>query len=137
MGTRFIATKESEFMQMHKDHILKSGERDTTVARGLVGPGRYLKNEASMELTEITVRKAPGVFLGQPDDLTTLAPEVMNKEIEGFTALFSENAEKALWPGGEVAGRIDDLPTVKELIDGIMREAEEIISNLPQRLSKG
>ncbi len=137
MGTRFIATKESEFMQMHKDHILKSGERDTTVARGLVGPGRYLKNEASMELTEITVRKAPGVFLGQPDDLTTLAPEVMNKEIEGFTALFSENAEKALWPGGEVAGRIDELPTVKELIDGIMREAEEIISNLPQRLSKG
>jgi len=134
MGTRFLATKESEFMQMHKDHILKCGERDTIVARGIVGPGRYLKNKASMELTEITVSKAPGLYLGQPDDLTTLAPEVMTKEIEGFTGLFAEDAEKALLPGGEVAGRIDSLPTVKELIDGIVREAEEIIRNLPQKV---
>jgi len=136
MGTRFIATRESEFMQMHKDHILKSGERDTIVARGMVGPGRYLKNEASMELTEVTVKKAPGLFLGKPDDLTNIDPELMSKEMEGFTALFSENTEKALLPGGEVAGRIDDLPTVKELIERIIKEAEEIINSLPDRIRR-
>jgi len=134
MGTRFIATKESEFNQFWKDHILKSGERDTTVARGIFGPGRYLKNEVSMELTEITVRKAPGLYLGQPDDLTTLDPEVMRKEMRGFSGLFEENEKKALLPGGEVAGRIDELPTVKELVDGIIREAEEIILSLPQKI---
>ena len=39
----------------------------------------------------------------------------------------------ALWPAGEVAGRINDIPTVKDLIDGIMKEAEEIIRDLPSK----
>jgi len=136
MGTRFLATKESDFTQMHKDSIVKSGERDTTVARGIVGPARYLKNQASVELTQLTVSKAPGVYLGQPDDLTTVAREVMDKENEGFSALYSGDEPKALIPGGEVAGRIDDLPSVAELVEQVVTEAEEIIRNLPQKLDK-
>lgn len=136
MGTRFLATKESDFMQMWKEQILKSGERDTIVARGIVGPARYLRNEASRELTEITVRKAPGLFLGQPDDLATLAPEVLNKEVEGILATFAGDEKKALVAGGEVAGRIEDLSTVGELIERIVREAEEIIRTFTQRFIK-
>jgi NAD(P)H-dependent flavin oxidoreductase YrpB (nitropropane dioxygenase family) len=134
MGTRFIATKESEFNQFWKDHILKSGERDTIVARGIFGPGRYLKNEVSMELTEMTVSKSPGLYLGQPDDLTTLDPELMRKEMDGFNGLLREDEKKAILPGGEVAGRIGELPIVQELVDGIIREAEEIILNLPKKI---
>jgi len=136
MGTRFLTTKESEFTEMHKNYVLKSGERDTTVARGVVGPARYLKNEASMALTQITVSKAPGLYMGQPDDLTTVASEVMKVEDEGFEGLFKEDEPKALIPGGEVAGRVDDIPTAKELIDRVMEQAEEIIRNLPQKLAK-
>jgi len=33
------------------------------------------------------------------------------------------------WSCGMVAGLIHDIPTVKELIDRIMAEAEDIISN--------
>jgi len=134
MGTRFLATRESDFTQMHKEHIVKSGERDTTVARGIVGPARYLKNQASMELTQVTVSKAPGLYLGQPDDLSTVAREVLEKENEGFEALFGGDEPKALMPGGEVAGRIDDLPTVKDLVESTVAEAEGIIRNLPQKL---
>ncbi|MHA1257794.1 MAG: hypothetical protein ACTSPS_19600 [Promethearchaeota archaeon] len=36
-------------------------------------------------------------------------------------------------PAGEVAGRINDIPSVKELIDRIMAEAEEIIRGLPSK----
>jgi len=111
MGTRFLATEESDFTQLHKDSIVKVGERDTMVARGVVGPARYLKNQASMELARVTVSKAPGLYLGQPDDLTTVAREVMDKEDEGFDALYRGDEPKALIPGGEVAGMIDDLPT--------------------------
>ena len=134
MGTRFLATKESDFTQMHKEHIVGSGERDTTVARGYVGPARYLKNQASMELTETTVSKAPGLYLGQPDDLSTVAREIMEKEDEGFRALFNGDQPKALIPGGEVAGRIDDLPTVKDLVERTVAEAEAAIRSLPGKL---
>ena len=137
MGTRFLATKESDFTQMHKDYIVKVGERDTTVARGIVGPARYLKNQASMELTQLTVSKAPGLYMGQPDDLTTVAREVMEKENEGFSALYRGDESKALIPGGEVAGRVNDIPAVADLVEQIVKEAEEIIRTLPQRLVKG
>jgi nitronate monooxygenase len=33
------------------------------------------------------------------------------------------------WSCGMVAGLINDIPTVQELIDRIMRQAEEIISD--------
>ncbi|MBA7558766.1 hypothetical protein ES708_00375 [subsurface metagenome] len=55
MGTRFLATRESDFVQIWKDRILKRGDRDTLVARGLAGPAGYLRNEASSELAGITV----------------------------------------------------------------------------------
>jgi len=134
MGTRFLATQESDFPQVHKDYIVKSGERDTLVARGFVGPLRWVRNEGAMELAQLTVSKAPGLYLGQPDDLTTVAGEVMSKESEGFNALFRGDGPKALMPGGEVAGRVDDIPAVAELVEQIMKEAEEIIRDLPQRL---
>jgi len=133
MGTRFLATKESDFMQMWKNQILKSGDRDTIVARGIVGPARYLRNDASRELAEITVSRAPGLFLGQPDEMMSVDPEVLRKELQGFEATFAGDEKKALVTGGEVAGRIEDLRPVGELIEGIMREAEEIILSLPKR----
>ena len=35
-------------------------------------------------------------------------------------------------PTGQVTGRIERLPTVAELIEGIMREAREVIARLDQ-----
>jgi len=96
---------------------------------------RWVKNEAAIEFARLTVSKAPGVYLGEPDDLSNVAREVMSKENEGWNALFSGDGPKALMPGGEVAGRVDDLPTVKELVGRIAGEAEEIIRNMPERFT--
>ena len=133
MGTRFLATRESDFPQVHKDYVVKNNERGTLIARGYVGPFRWLKNEAAIEFARVTVSKAPGVYLGEPDDLNTVAAEVMSKEAEGWNALYGGDGPRALMPGGEVAGRIDDLPTVKELVERIAREAEDIVRSLPEK----
>jgi enoyl-[acyl-carrier protein] reductase II len=133
MGTRFLATKESDFQQVHKDYIIKSNERDTIVARGMVGPLRWIKNEAAMEFARLTVSKAPGVYLGEPQDLADVASEVRIKEDEGWDAQYRGDGPRALMPSGEVAGLVDDIPTVKELVERIVKEGEETISSLPQR----
>jgi NAD(P)H-dependent flavin oxidoreductase YrpB (nitropropane dioxygenase family) len=131
MGTRFIATQEAEFVPVLKEAILKRDERETIIARGLVGPARYLKNKASMELTEITTRKTPTFFQGIPD--TALDPEIWAKETQSFMGLLEGGEEdETLLPGGEVAGRIDNLPTVAELVEEIMRQAEETLAALGQ-----
>lgn len=137
MGTRFLATSESDFNQVHKDYVLKSGERDTIVARGVVGPLRWLKNEAATEFARLTVSKAPGVYLGEPDDLSAVAREVVAMENKGWDAQFRGDGPRALMPAGEVAGLVEDLPTVKELVERTVKEAEEIIQNMPLRFLKG
>jgi enoyl-[acyl-carrier protein] reductase II len=131
MGTRFIATKEADFVPIWKERVLKSGERDTVVARGFVGPLRYLRNQASLELAGFTMEKIPKLYLGQPD--VTLDPDIFSKELEGHLALLGSDDEKALFYGGEVAGRISDVPSVRELIERIIKEAEEIIRKMPEK----
>lgn len=130
MGTRFIATAESDFTPIHKEHITRLSERETTVARAIVGPGRFLKTDASRQLTRLSVEKSPGPYLGEPDSLTEVPRELVAKEVAGTEALAEGDAKKAIMPAGEVAGRITDIPTVKELVDGIMADAGEIVGNL-------
>jgi len=134
MGTRLIATQESDFVPLWKNRILKSGERDTLAARGFVGPLRYLKNMVSIELTEVTLKKTPRIYLGEPD--TGLDPDIWAVESRGMRGLAGTDDEAALFYGGEVAGRVDDVPTVKELVERMGREAEEIISSLPGFLER-
>ena len=136
MGTRFLATKESEFHPVHKDYILKGNERDTIVARGVVGPLRWIKNEAAVDFTRLTVEKAPGVFLGEPEDLADVAREVRAQEDKGWDAQFLGDGPRALMPGGEVAGLVDDIPSVKELVERIVKEAEDVLVNLPKKYLK-
>ena len=133
MGTRFLATRESEFHPVHKDYIVKGNERDTIVARGVVGPLRWIKNEAAVEFTRLTVRKAPGVYLGEPEDLADVAQEVRAQEDKGWDAQFRGDGPQALMPGGEVAGLVDDIPSVKVLVERTVKEAEDVLRNLHQR----
>ena len=130
MGTRFIATQESGFIEIWKNRILESGERDTLYARGAVGPIRCLKNKASLDLGALTLKKAPRLYLGEPDEF--LDPEIGDFEARGFEKQFGDDVAQALFFGGEAAGRIDDIPTVSDLVARIGKEAEEILSSLPR-----
>jgi len=131
MGTRFIATKECDFWEVWKAGVLKSSDRDTLVGRGMFGPMRFIRNTSSLNLVEKTVRLAPEFFKGQP---VALNEELIRAEKEGFARLVENDPAGALILGGEAAGRIDDLPTVKELLERVTREAEDIIKNLPARV---
>ncbi len=131
MGTRFIATRECDFWDVWKDGVLKSTDRDTLVGRGMFGPMRFISNTASLKLVEKTTRLTPDFFKGLPVDLNE---EILQIERDGFASLVENDAERSLILGGEVSGRINDLPTVKSLMDRIVREAEDIIRQMPERV---
>jgi NAD(P)H-dependent flavin oxidoreductase YrpB (nitropropane dioxygenase family) len=133
MGTRFLATRESDFAQMWKDGVVDAGDRGTLVARGFVGPARWLKTPSSLQHQENTLKMSPGVFLGRPDDLGTVPPELLMNELEGVNAVYEGNIEKALMAAGEVAQRVEDLPTAQQLVDRIMEEAIDIVRSFPDR----
>lgn len=134
MGTRFLATKESDFAELWKNGVVKAGDRGTLIARGFVGPARWVKTPVTMKHAENTLKMSPGVFLGTPDDYSTIPYELIINEIEGINAAYAGDESKAMIAAGECAQRIDDLPPVQELVDRIIKDATDIIQNLPKRV---
>ncbi len=120
MGTRFIATKEAPVHQNVKDAIVAASELDTTlVMRPLRNTERVMKNEAVEEILKI--EKEKGDDLQITDILQQVAGVYPSIMMEG-------DMDAGAWSCGMVAGLINDVPTVKELIDRIMSEADDIIN---------
>ncbi len=125
MGTRFIATKEAPVHQNVKDALVAASELDTRlVMRPLRNTERVLKNAAVDRLLEKERE------LGSALKFEDIAAEVGGV----YPRIMKEGLMDAgAWSCGMVAGLIHDVPTVKELIDRIMAEAEAIIG---QRLAR-
>jgi enoyl-[acyl-carrier protein] reductase II len=136
MGTRFLCTRESDFVEFWKKRILDAGDRGTQVARGLVGPARFIKSAYSREVAEMTAEYSPGVYTGRPDDIASVKRELLLKEHDGFLASYAENPDdsRALTAGGECAQRISDMPTVQELITRTTQQAKEILESMPSKV---
>ena len=121
MGTRFIATKEAPVHDNVKQALVAASELDTRlVMRPLRNTERVLKNAAADRLLE--KERTMGSTLTIADILPEVAgvyPRIMQQG----------EMDAGVWSCGMVAGLIHDVPTVKELIDRIMAEADEIIRN--------
>jgi NAD(P)H-dependent flavin oxidoreductase YrpB (nitropropane dioxygenase family) len=119
MGTRFIATKEAPVHDNVKRALVDATELDTRlVMRALRNTERVLKNKGVDRLIEIEREK--GAKLQITDihaEVAGVYPKVM---IDG-------EMDAGAWSCGMVVGLIKDVPTVKELIDRIMADAERII----------
>ena len=125
MGTRFIATKEAPVHEKVKQALIAASELDTRlVMRPLRNTERVLTNAAVERLLE--KERALGAELKFEDIIAEVAgvyPRVMT----------DGDVDAGAWSCGMVAGLIHDIPTCKELIDRIMNQAEEIIT---ERLGK-
>jgi len=119
MGTRFIATKEAPVHQNVKEAIVAASELDTRlVMRSLRNTERVLNNPAVERLLE------KEAALGDK-----LKFEDIIEEVAGVypTIMQEGSMDAGAWSCGMVAGLIHDIPTVQELIDTIMADAEHII----------
>ena len=125
MGTRFIATEDAPVHQNVKEAIVNASELDTRlIMRSLTNTERVLNNPAVESL--MAKEKALGDDLKFEDIIDEVAgvyPKVM---MEG-------EPEAGAWSCGMVAGLVSDIPTVQELIDRIMSEAEDIIASKLQK----
>ena len=119
MGTRFIATREAPVHDNVKQAILDATELDTRlVMRALRNTERVLKNKGVERLIEIERERGRALKIDDIlDEVAGVYPKVM---IDG-------DMDAGAWSCGMVVGLINDVPTVKELIDRTMIEAETII----------
>ena len=118
MGTRFIATKEAPVHQNVKESLVAASELDTRlIMRNLRNTERVLANEAVEKLMEKEKK------LGE-----NLKFEDIVEEVAGVYPRIMQDGEMdaGAWSCGMVAGLINDIPSVEELVANIIREAEDI-----------
>ena len=118
MGTRFCVTKEAQIPDSFKERMVANDERQTDlIFRTLHNTARVMKNQVSQEVVSIE-RAGNAKF----EDVQHL---VAGKR--GVAAMERGDTDDGIWSAGMVQGLIDDVPSVKELVDRIVAEAEAII----------
>lgn len=117
MGTRFIATKECVHASPeYIESLLSSTETDTTIIKRSIGaPARCIKNDFTQKILEI--EKVTPTYEALKDYISGEA----NKKF-----IYDGNQESGFGWAGQVTGMIEDVPTVQELIDRMVAEAEAI-----------
>lgn len=120
MGTRFMATKECPIHPKYKEWLVNVTERDTTlIMRSIKNTHRVLKNKAAEEIQKMEARGA---------SLEEMLPLIGHDSYKRVVLGGELDAGQAI--AGEVVGLIHDIPTIKELIDRIIGEAQAITQRL-------
>jgi nitronate monooxygenase len=120
IGTRFMATKECPAHANLKQWLLRAKETDTViVARGIRNTHRALKNKAAEKALELEARGAP---------LEELLPVVGGEACK--KVFLQGDLDAGIASCGQAVGLINDIPTVKEVIDRMIAGAKPIVQRL-------
>jgi NAD(P)H-dependent flavin oxidoreductase YrpB (nitropropane dioxygenase family) len=118
MGTRFCVTKEAQIPENFKEQMVANDERQTDlIFRTLHNTARVMRNEVSQAVVQI--ERAGGAKF---EDVQHLVAGTRGRD-----ALATGDTNGGIWSAGMVQGLIHDIPSVKDLIDRIVSEAEDLI----------
>jgi len=116
MGTRFMASKECALHPKIKEWLLSATETDTVmIERSIKNAARVMKTDFAQRVLEMEEKGAT---------LEELAPLISG--LRGKQALDEGDVNAGGIACGQVIGLIHEIPSVKEIIDGIISEAKLI-----------
>jgi enoyl-[acyl-carrier protein] reductase II len=122
MGTRFVCSTECTVHPAYKEAIIKAKDRDTVVTGRPTGhPVRCIRNKLTRKFEELEARCAP------PEELEELGKGRLR------AAAVDGDVEYGSVMAGEISGLIKDIKPVKQIIQDIIKEAEELLANLFQK----
>ena len=120
MGTRFVATREAPVHPNVKQALVEHSERDTRlIMRTLRNTERVMHNPVVDKVLEIESRGNTKI-----EDIVPFVSGLVGKEM-----LEQGQMEKGILAAGQTMGFVQDIPTCRELLDRIMTEAEQIITD--------
>ncbi|MGE7767179.1 NAD(P)H-dependent flavin oxidoreductase [Peribacillus sp. NPDC096540] len=125
LGTRLIATKEAPFHPSYKQKLLEAFDNDTCILGRSVGQvRRVLKDPYTVKVLEL-----------EKKGLLPVDYREMTSEEHHINGAINGDVKNGFMNSGQVAGLIDDIPTVKELLDGMMNDAKKQMEDRLNSLS--
>lgn len=120
MGTRFVASRECWIHENQKDWIVKAGENQTVLCQKTIrNMVRVADNEAARKCLELEAKGA---------GLEELMGVISGKR--GRAAYESGAVDDGMFAVGPACGLIHEVLSCKEIIEGIMAEAENGMNRL-------
>ena len=126
MGTRFMLTKEAPVHPTVKDWLLKFTERDTLLLlrafRNTERVARTPRSEQALEMERsgATIEELRLIISGS----------------KGQKMIEQGIVDEGIMSLGQCIGLINDIPTVKEIIDNIISEADQIVNERLVKIAK-
>ncbi|MFZ3131263.1 MAG: nitronate monooxygenase [Desulfosporosinus sp.] len=123
IGTRFAATHEAKGHPNFKNAILNVRNTGTVITGRAMGPTRCVRNKLTEMILEAEARGATAKELFELIGTGRSRSAAENGEVEEGTVYC-----------GQIAGIIDELKSVNEVITGIMEDATTIVKKLSKIL---
>ncbi|MFX0083852.1 MAG: NAD(P)H-dependent flavin oxidoreductase [Candidatus Hodarchaeota archaeon] len=134
MGSRFIASKDSEFHENYKNIVPPAKAQDTIIRTGGLGTIRLWKNKFALAKGLV---KSKEEKMAEEKALTDhrseisqeeLAEELRRDAIAAF-AIFDGDIENGYVLLGQSIGAIDQIESVADIIENTIKDAEKALKN--------
>lgn len=121
MATRFLATIEAPIHSKIKEHMARPevDERCTTIVLGTLNNAtRVFKNDVTDKMNVIEKESVEGI------DFSQLAPYAAGTRTK---AMWQQTGDwnDSMWSCGQSIGLINDVPSCKDLVERMIKEAEQ------------
>lgn len=121
MGSRFIASNQSEFHPKYKALIPPGIPQDTDLFTGSFGPIRLYKNKYALEHPAPTSKEAMIAYE------RSITPEQAAKDLGAYDRVYNGDTETGAVLLGQSIGIIDSIKDVNDIIETIIKDAEKVI----------
>ncbi len=121
MGSRFIASKQSEFHEKYKALIPPGSPQDTGLYTGSFGPIRLYKNEYALS------HPAPSSKEEMIAYENSISPEQRVKDLGAYDRVYNGDIDTGAVLLGQSIGIIDSIDNVNDIIERIINKAETVI----------
>ncbi len=126
MGTRFIASVQSEFHDNYKSLILPATDRDTMITTGGFGPIRLIKNDYCLEHGKTLSKEEKLTQEKEISDIDSYLDDLHKYEI----VYTDGDVDNGAVPLGQSCGLINSIVDVDDLISGFTKKAEDILKKI-------
>ena len=123
MGSRFIASNDSEFSQEYKSVVPPAKAQDTILVTGSLGPIRLWKNEYSLHHGLVADKES------KMAEESAMTEQDFIKEGMAYEAAYKGDVTSGAVLLGQSIGVIKSLENVKTIVDDIVGVAEKRLKN--------
>lgn len=121
MGSRFIASKESEFHPNYKDVIPPAKANDTEYCLGVLGPIRLWRNDYALSHKPVSSKEEKLALEAE------LTPEKALEDQKHYEMVYDGNIKEGAVLLGQSIGLINSIDNVKDIMDKIVKKAEKLL----------